>query len=118
MAPKNSTTEKRIIRLDAIHALIAGIPARTDSAEYDEDDRGVAFGYRKFARKLGNVLANIEQSPKEKLAAITRAVSAIPTEFTTDPNDWEATEFSNGVERGEILLAKHVRQILNSPVTT
>lgn len=116
MAPKLTTTEKQVTRINAIRELLSRIPTHADPYEYDDSEAGRAFGYRKFGRELSQIMANTEQTPKETLTVITRTVSRVPAEFTADPNDRDSTEFNFGTERGEILLAKQIRRILNSPV--
>ncbi|MBC9705315.1 MAG: hypothetical protein H9W81_10150 [Enterococcus sp.] len=117
MAPKHTTLVKQMARLEAIRLLVLNVPGPAEEFVHDQHERGEIRGYRSFAREVGAVIARIDITPKEKLANVTRLVSFIPREFISDPNDREASEYSNGYERGEIEFAKRVRRILNSPVT-
>lgn len=116
MAPKSATTHIRLARLSAISDLVTHTPFHADDFEHDPTERGKAFGAGKLAQSVKELLASKEATPKEKLKAVTYAVSQFPAEYSADPNDWESEEFDRAVERGEIAFAKQIRRILNSPL--
>lgn len=104
-------------RLQAIEKLISSIPPRQPGgwASYEPEDHGEHVGAKNVADSVSPVFANTETTPKEKLKAITKIVSMIPSSYERDPYDLYETEYSVAREKAEIKFAKDIRRILHSP---